>query len=232
MTNRLPHFAIRMFFLLVVLLTAPVWAAHPPAVAGTGGAVATAAPAATRAGIEILRAGGNAVDAAVAAALALAVVHPNAGNLGGGGFAVVRLDGEVHTLDFRETGPAGATPGMFLDDSGRAVAERSLIGPLAAGVPGTPQVCSSSTSGSGLCPGNSSFALRSRLPATVSSSPNDSLGRSQRAGIFSVVFPKRPQPGCRVDRRRLRVHECASRRWRAHCRHTPTAGPRPSPPVP
>ncbi len=103
-----------------------------------GGAVASAAPAATLAGLDILVRGGNAVDAAVAVALALAVVHPEAGNLGGGGFALVRIDGEVAALDFRETAPAAATPGMFLGPDGEPVPDRSLIGPLAAGVPGTP----------------------------------------------------------------------------------------------
>jgi len=103
-----------------------------------GGAVASAAPAATEAGLEILREGGNAADAAVAVALALAVVHPEAGNLGGGGFAVLRFDDEVAALDFRETAPAGATPEMFLGPDGAPVPDRSLVGPLAAGVPGTP----------------------------------------------------------------------------------------------
>jgi gamma-glutamyltranspeptidase/glutathione hydrolase len=100
--------------------------------------VSSAAPAATAAGLEVLRAGGNAVDGAVATALALAVVHPQAGNLGGGGFAVVRIDGEVATLDFRETAPAAATPDMYLGDDGLPRPEASLIGPLAAGVPGSP----------------------------------------------------------------------------------------------
>ena len=95
-------------------------AAHPAAVRGSGGAVASAAPAATRAGLEILRAGGNAADAAVATALALAVVHPQAGNLGGGGFAVVRFGGVVEALDFRETAPAKASHDMYLDESGEA----------------------------------------------------------------------------------------------------------------
>jgi gamma-glutamyltranspeptidase/glutathione hydrolase len=104
----------------------------------SGGAVASAAPAATEAGAEILRAGGNAVDAAVATALALAVVHPRAGNLGGGGFAVARVDGVVSTLDFRETAPAAATRDMYLGADGKPVAERSTVGPLAAGVPGSP----------------------------------------------------------------------------------------------
>lgn len=105
---------------------------------GTQGAVASAAPRATNAGVEILESGGNAVDAAVATALALAVVHPNAGNLGGGGFAVVRMGHEVGALDFRETAPAASSPDMYLDAIGEAVPDRSLVGPLATGVPGSP----------------------------------------------------------------------------------------------
>ena len=102
------------------------------------GAVACAAPAAADAGAEMLSAGGNAADAAVATALALAVVHPQAGNLGGGGFAVVRLGAQVAALDFREVAPAAATRDMYLAPDGTPVAERSLVGALAAGVPGSP----------------------------------------------------------------------------------------------
>jgi gamma-glutamyltranspeptidase/glutathione hydrolase len=100
--------------------------------------VASAAPAATEAGLAILRGGGNAADAAVATALALAVVHPAAGNLGGGGFAVTRFGARVSALDFRETAPAAATTGMYLGPDGAPIAERSLVGPLATGVPGSP----------------------------------------------------------------------------------------------
>ena len=113
-------------------------AAHPEAVRGTRGAVSSAAPAATEAGLEILRAGGNAADAAVATALALAVVHPSAGNLGGGGFAVTRFGTEVKSLDFRETAPAAATHDMYLGKDGEPRRTASLVGPLAAGVPGAP----------------------------------------------------------------------------------------------
>jgi gamma-glutamyltranspeptidase/glutathione hydrolase len=100
--------------------------------------VASAEPAATAAGLGILRDGGNAVDAAVAVALALAVVHPQAGNLGGGGFALVKSGDQVEALDFREVAPAAASASMYLDSQGQPRAEASLIGPLAAGVPGSP----------------------------------------------------------------------------------------------
>jgi len=124
--------------LLLAVVALPGMAANPAPPTGTGGAVASAAPGATDAGLEILRAGGNAVDAAVATAVALAVVHPQAGNLGGGGFAVLRMDGEVATLDFREAAPAAADHDMYLDEDGNPVAEKSLVGPLAAGIPGSP----------------------------------------------------------------------------------------------
>ena len=127
-----------IFAVLPLLFAGAVDAAHPAAVRGSGGAVASAAPAATEVGLEILRTGGNAADAAVATALALAVVFPQAGNLGGGGFAVVRFGDEVNTLDFRETAPAAASHDMFLDDDGKPLPDASLVGPLAAGVPGSP----------------------------------------------------------------------------------------------
>ena len=131
MKNALP-------LLLAFLLPLPGRSASMPAAAGMGGAVAAADPLAAAAGLETLRAGGNAVDAAVATALALAVVYPEAGNLGGGGFAVLKIGGEVAALDFRETAPAGARRDMYLDAVGKPVEGASLVGPLAAGVPGSP----------------------------------------------------------------------------------------------
>jgi gamma-glutamyltranspeptidase / glutathione hydrolase len=104
---------------------------------GGNGAVASDAPLASQVGIDIMRAGGNAVDAAVAVGFALAVVYPEAGNLGGGGFTVVRMvDGRIAAIDYREVAPHAATRDMFLDDSGR-VTRRSVVGPLASGVPGS-----------------------------------------------------------------------------------------------
>ena len=104
------------------------------------GAVATQHPLATSAGLSILDRGGNAADAAVAAALVLAVVHPQAGNLGGGGFALwVPHAGEPSALDFRETAPRATDPALYLDAGGKRVPERSLRGPHAVGVPGSPR---------------------------------------------------------------------------------------------
>ncbi|HWO24752.1 MAG TPA: gamma-glutamyltransferase [Kofleriaceae bacterium] len=98
--------------------------------------VVSEAEPATAVGKQVLASGGNAVDAAVATAFALAVVHPTAGNIGGGGFAVVRFEpGKGAALDFRETAPAAATEKMFLDADGKPT-DRSLVGHLASGVPG------------------------------------------------------------------------------------------------
>ena len=93
---------------------------------------------ASDAGVEMMRAGGNAIDAAVATGFALAVVYPEAGNLGGGGFMLIRLhDGSVHFLDFRETAPGKATATMYQDAHGNVVPALSRIGYLASGVPGS-----------------------------------------------------------------------------------------------
>lgn len=100
--------------------------------------VVTAHPLATRIGVDVLKKGGNAIDAAVAVQFALAVVYPNAGNIGGGGFLVFRKnDLNVYTLDFREKAPLAADEKMFLDKNGNKVADMSVSGALASGVPGT-----------------------------------------------------------------------------------------------
>jgi gamma-glutamyltranspeptidase/glutathione hydrolase len=99
--------------------------------------VASVHPQASSVGAQIMREGGNAVDAAVAAGFALAVVHPSAGNLGGGGFMLYRTaKGEMHFLDFREQAPAAASRDMYLDKQGN-VTEESRLGYRSAGVPGT-----------------------------------------------------------------------------------------------
>ncbi len=117
----------------------PGWpfAADDTPVTATEGMVASTDEYASRVGVEILAAGGNAVDAAVATGLALAVVNPEAGNLGGGGFMMVRLaDGSVFAQDHREKAPLAATRDMYLDEDGN-VTDLSVLGHLAAGVPGT-----------------------------------------------------------------------------------------------
>jgi len=105
---------------------------------GSKGMVATVHPEASRAGVEIMQAGGNAVDAVVAVGFALAVVQPEAGNIGGGGFMLFRRpDGEVHFLDYREKAPAKATATMYLDSHGNVVPEMSTIGYKSVAVPGS-----------------------------------------------------------------------------------------------
>ncbi|HZN41970.1 MAG TPA: gamma-glutamyltransferase [Planctomycetota bacterium] len=106
---------------------------------GAQGAVVTAEPHATQIGLDVLQRGGNAVDAAVAVALALAVTHPQAGNLGGGGFMVIRLaDGRCAAIDFRERAPKSASTGMYLKPDGSVDTDKVQFGATAAGVPGSP----------------------------------------------------------------------------------------------
>lgn len=106
---------------------------------GSGGAVASADPLASAAGVRILKRGGNAVDAAVATSLALGVVGPALSGIGGGGFFLVRLrGGETLYIDYREVAPRGARPDMFpLDEAGSPVGQANAVGHLAVGVPGT-----------------------------------------------------------------------------------------------
>ncbi|WP_338493008.1 gamma-glutamyltransferase [Erwinia aphidicola] len=109
---------------------------HP--VTAQHGMVASVDATATEVGVKILQQGGNAVDAAVAVGYALAVTHPQAGNLGGGGFMLLRTaSGQTTSIDFREMAPVRASRDMFLDAAGNADSKKSLISHLASGVPGT-----------------------------------------------------------------------------------------------
>ncbi|PAF45146.1 gamma-glutamyltransferase [Helicobacter sp. 11S02596-1] len=113
-------------------------ASYPPIKDTTTGLALSSNELANKIGKDVLNKGGNAIDAAVAVGYALAVVHPAAGNIGGGGFAVIHLaNGENITLDFREKAPLKATRDMYLDKKGNVIPEASTIGYLAAGVPGT-----------------------------------------------------------------------------------------------
>src|SRR5690554_2041422 len=130
-------------FLLFCIFIISCKSIHPSAnygktAYGTEAMVVTAHPEATRVGLEVLANGGNAVDAMVAVHFALAVVYPSAGNIGGGGFMVLRDTlGGVYSLDFREKAPLAAYQDMYLDEEGEVVPGLSLNGQKAAGVPGS-----------------------------------------------------------------------------------------------
>lgn len=136
---KLIPYTLIVYFLFVGCATQKVKQSRPTdAKTFTKGAVITAHPLASHIGVDILKKGGNAIDAAVAVQFALAVVYPNAGNIGGGGFMLYRShSGEFSALDFRETAPAAATRDMYLDQQGNPITTLSLYGQLAAGVPGS-----------------------------------------------------------------------------------------------
>jgi len=115
----------------------PVRTARPVVTAAGPAAIAAPDRFGAEAAAEMLRAGGNAVDAAVAEAFTLAVTYPEAGNIGGGGFMTLYVNGKPYFLDYRESAPAAATAGMYLDAEGNPVRAKSTIGNLSVGVPGT-----------------------------------------------------------------------------------------------
>jgi gamma-glutamyltranspeptidase/glutathione hydrolase len=126
-----------IFALLILLFGFSESASRRP-VKALNGIVVSSDSLATQVGVEILKKGGNAVDAAVAVGFAFAVTYPQAGNIGGGGFMVIRMaNGETVTIDFREKAPMKASENMFLDENGNFVPEKSQVGHLSVGVPGS-----------------------------------------------------------------------------------------------
>ncbi|HSD70403.1 MAG TPA: gamma-glutamyltransferase [Woeseiaceae bacterium] len=136
--DRIRHFIAAVVATLLVLGSIHAGAAGRVAVRGYNGVVASSSTIASEVGIEVLRDGGNAVDAAIATAFALAVTWPTAGNIGGGGFLVYYgADGFATTFDFREKAPLAATADMYLDADGNVKDNSNHEGILAVGVPGT-----------------------------------------------------------------------------------------------
>ena len=176
------------------------------AVFGTHGMVASDAPLAGQAGLEIMKRGGNAVDAAVAVGFALAVVYPEAGNIGGGGYMVIHMaDGRAAVLDYREIAPLAATRNMYLDASGN-LTNKSIVGPLASGVPGAVAGLTAALAKYGTMPlaevmapairyADEGFVVDSAFTRSVS----NNAGLIEQFGGKEVFLPdgKAPAPGTR-----------------------------------
>ena len=178
------------FGLGAVTLAGLAHAADPAPVAAHGGIVVSAQRLASEVGANILRHGGNAVDAAVAVGYALAVTYPEAGNLGGGGFMTLRLaDGRTSFIDFREKAPLSATAGMFQDAGGRVIPGKSTGGWSSVAVPGSP---------AGLDYARLHYGTmeRAALIAPAIALARDGFVLAQGdAGIFQVATPElRPDP--------------------------------------
>src|SRR5713101_3823135 len=133
------HYKLMILLLVAaVMISPPLFGAPINSVHAPHAIVVSQHELASRAGVEMMQASGNAVDAAVATGFALAVVHPQAGNLGGGGFMLLRTaDGTTHFIDYREKAPAAATANMYLDSQGNVIEDASAVGYKAIGVPGS-----------------------------------------------------------------------------------------------
>lgn len=158
-------------------------------VIGQNGMVASAHHEASKAGVEIMKAGGNAIDAAIATHFALAVVHPFAGNIGGGGFAVIRdKNGKHYSLDFREKAPAAAHRDMYLDSAGNVVQSLSTLGHLASGVPGSVDGMVELHKKLGTLPWKKLFEAAIRLAADgVVLTEREALGLNNSRKIFQQI---------------------------------------------
>src|SRR5512141_2383060 len=134
---RFPRKSLILLSLVVSMLT-PCGLASTAPVHAQHAIVVSVHQLASQVGVEILQSGGNAVDAAVATGFALAVVHPPAGNIGGGGFMLIRMaDGKTHFLDYREKAPAAAKADMYLDAQGNVIPGATEIGYKSIAVPGS-----------------------------------------------------------------------------------------------
>ena len=130
--------SILLIFLIAASVPAPSRAASREPVHARHGIVASTSEIASRVGVDIMKRGGNAIDAAVAVGLALAVAWPSAGNLGGGGFMMIRrANGDTEIIDYRERAPLAASRDMYLDKDGNVIKDASMVGHKAVGVPGT-----------------------------------------------------------------------------------------------
>lgn len=181
---------MRIAIILFTLLSLPLFAASPQAVQGKNGMVTSRSALASKVGVDILKSGGNAIDAAVATGFALAVTYPSAGNIGGGGFAVVRLEsGELVTLDHRESAPASASRDMYLDRDGEVIKGLSTRSHKASGVPGTVD---------GLLTLLERYGSKSRkevmAPAILLAKKGFPLTRSQAAQFTRVLKAMAPYP--------------------------------------
>src|SRR4051794_3984579 len=128
----------RFWVALLLVLVAPLAGGSTQPVPAQHAMVVSVHGLASQVGVDIMHAGGNAVDAAVATGFALAIVHSPAGNIGGGGFMLIRMaDGKTHFLDYREKAPAAAKADMYLDEKGNVIPEASEIGYKSIGVPGS-----------------------------------------------------------------------------------------------
>ncbi len=197
-------------------------------------------------GADILRQGGNAVDAAVAVGYALAVTHPCCGNLGGGGFMTIHLaDGRNTFINFREKAPLAARADMFLDAQGNPVSDKSLNGYLAAGVPGTVMGLETARQEYGTLPRAALMAPSIRLAQegfiltrgdvdVLEAGTAEFRGQPNVAAIFLAsrrAFQTRRAPGAKGSGRDLARHQRRRRRRPSITARSPTPWPRPPMPT-
>ena len=201
-------------------------AASPPPVESTSGLVVSAQNLAAAAGVDILRQGGNAIDAAVAVGYAEAVVNPCCGNIGGGGFMTAHLaDGRDIILNFRETAPAAAKQDMYLDAAGQPIRGASLFGWKAVAVPGSVLGLDTALSKYGTLPRAVVMAPAIRLARegfVLGAGDADILARGPR---FAARSSCRAYVSAADGAARRPATGCFSRTLPGHCKRSRTTGP-------